>query len=357
MKKKFTIIGGGVAGLSAAIRLAELGEEPLLIEGGSYPSHKVCGEFLSPECLSILQRWEVQTIPIPEVIIRTPKTHFSFPFPSPAGGLSHFRLDPALAAYATRKGATIKTETQVTSFIPKDTPQGSHLITLSNGEVVQSCHTIIATGRIPSYSVAKPEIAYVGFKAHFKDLSSSGKLEMFSFPKAYLGLSPVEGNTYNVACLAKLEAVQRDKDPQSFINHLISSCPELCHRLTDSKKLFATWMTASVPDFGIKKTPDWLDTYFIGDASVTIPPASGSGLSMAIIGGCLAAEHAVRHLSKEFKHLWKKRCASQLFWAKLLHQLMLNPHYGNPFLRLSQHFPILCKKAFALTRQPALYPL
>src|SRR5579872_2397798 len=44
------IVGGGPAGCSAAITLAAQGATVVLFESKTYPHHKVCGEFLSPEC-------------------------------------------------------------------------------------------------------------------------------------------------------------------------------------------------------------------------------------------------------------------------------------------------------------------
>src|SRR5512147_165160 len=48
------VVGGGPAGISAAITLAQRGVRVVLFEAKSYPHHKVCGEFLSPECLYLL---------------------------------------------------------------------------------------------------------------------------------------------------------------------------------------------------------------------------------------------------------------------------------------------------------------
>ena len=48
------IIGGGPAGTSAAISAARLGASVLLLERGRLPRHKVCGEFVSAESLSLL---------------------------------------------------------------------------------------------------------------------------------------------------------------------------------------------------------------------------------------------------------------------------------------------------------------
>ena len=45
------IVGGGPAGTSAAIRLASGGAHVLLAEQKKFPRAKLCGEFISPECL------------------------------------------------------------------------------------------------------------------------------------------------------------------------------------------------------------------------------------------------------------------------------------------------------------------
>src|SRR3984957_3462655 len=150
MKTKFAIIGGGIAGLCAAIRLTELGEEPLLIEGGSYPTHKICGEFLSPECIKYLYDWNIHQMSIPKVVLRTFSSSLTFSFSTHAGGMSHLQLDPALANYATKHGAKFRINTQVKGFQPKRNSNDTHLIQLANGETLEVSHVIIATGRIPS---------------------------------------------------------------------------------------------------------------------------------------------------------------------------------------------------------------
>src|SRR5450631_2853275 len=49
------IIGGGPAGTSAAISAVRQGARVLLLERGRFPRHKVCGEFVSAESLSLLK--------------------------------------------------------------------------------------------------------------------------------------------------------------------------------------------------------------------------------------------------------------------------------------------------------------
>ena len=50
------IVGGGPAGSSAAIHLARAGGRVLLAEQRRFPRAKLCGEFISPECLGHFAR-------------------------------------------------------------------------------------------------------------------------------------------------------------------------------------------------------------------------------------------------------------------------------------------------------------
>src|SRR6266699_7244502 len=50
------IAGAGPAGTSAAIHLALRGARVLLVEEKKFPRAKLCGEFISPECLTHFKR-------------------------------------------------------------------------------------------------------------------------------------------------------------------------------------------------------------------------------------------------------------------------------------------------------------
>src|SRR5258708_3517175 len=49
------ILGGGPAGSSAAIAARQEGRDVCLIEKSKFPRHKVCGEFLTPEIVPLLE--------------------------------------------------------------------------------------------------------------------------------------------------------------------------------------------------------------------------------------------------------------------------------------------------------------
>ena len=55
-KTEILIIGGGLAGLTAALHLNKVGLNVTLIEKDTYPHHKVCGEYISFESYDFLDR-------------------------------------------------------------------------------------------------------------------------------------------------------------------------------------------------------------------------------------------------------------------------------------------------------------
>jgi flavin-dependent dehydrogenase len=55
-REKILIVGAGPAGAAAAIRLAQDGFQVTLVEREKFPRRKLCGEFISPECLLHFRR-------------------------------------------------------------------------------------------------------------------------------------------------------------------------------------------------------------------------------------------------------------------------------------------------------------
>lgn len=350
----YVILGGGVAGLCAARHLLELGVHPLVIEGGGYPTHKVCGEFISPSSLPLLNQWDIHPVPIHHVELHAKKKELSFSFHQHAGSLSHLTLDMQLARQITDRGASLLTQTKVLNFTPPMHERDFHSLYLSTGEKIFAKCLLIATGRIPGYSSTIFEPRYIGLKTHFSGLQLNSTLYMFSFKGAYLGLSPVENGFANLACLSRIELFRQFSSPDVFIDFLIGSHPKLRELLDSGIKMKSGWMMAPIPEFGLRSVPDWPQTYWIGDAAGTIPPASGNGLSLAIASGYLAAEFAVKNQAHSFRQTWTKRSSLQIKLAKGLHRLFLNPSLGSGVLSLLNYFPSIPQKIFTMTRDQAV---
>src|SRR5205085_1573421 len=113
------IIGGGLAGLSSSIELAELGHSVILFEKEQYPFHRVCGEYISMESWDYLKRLGIDLPELHVPIITTLRLSNvrgrTLTQPLPLGGftISRYILDAALANCAKAAGVTICQATRV----------------------------------------------------------------------------------------------------------------------------------------------------------------------------------------------------------------------------------------------------
>jgi flavin-dependent dehydrogenase len=92
----------------AAIAARRRGARVRVFEKTAFPRHKVCGEFLSPEILAVLQRAECadEFLRLRPAAIRYMELHFGsrvvrHALPQPAYGLSRHALDQLLLDKAT----------------------------------------------------------------------------------------------------------------------------------------------------------------------------------------------------------------------------------------------------------------
>lgn len=340
--RRFIIIGGGVAGLAVACRLVDHGIQPLILEGSSFPAHKVCGEFFSPECLPQLSQWGItfdQTID--KALFITKGTSLVLSFDRPAGSMSHLKFDAKLLAYALKKGAEFLPQERVLNVNPLN--GGFQVITEKHG-ILPCSHLFIAAGRLPFFP-SKNKAIYQGAKAYFTHLNLQSPLMMFSFKRCYAGISEVDTGVYNVAMLSSRKSLPS-------LEQLASENLEFARVFENGKMVFPTWMTASIPPFGIKRNPFFHNAFFIGDAQNTIPPASGAGLSLSIASGILSADYAIKDDALGFQKEWQKKHYIRLKAAKLLHQCLLRPFLFKTFCQTGNLFPNLDKKLFNLTREP-----
>lgn len=348
---EYVIVGGGLAGLCAAKRLIELGCRPLVIEAGDFPSHKVCGEFISPHALTILKSWDLHPLPIDRIRLHASLRNLEFILPKPAGSLSHLTLDSELAQQIVKAGGSVLTKTSVLNLSPSVDSEGLHTLSLSSGEKISARHLFIAVGKLAGQNDAAQKKIYYGFKAHFTCRDFLPHLNMYLFPGAYLGAVPVENHRVNIACLARADHVEKESSPQIFMDALIKSHPHLSELLQFAHPVFDQWMVVKAPKFGQRQTPNWPRTYWIGDAQGAIPPASGNGLSLAIASGRLAAECAVKDDPDGFREIWNRDYSSFYRVGKCLNSLFLSPFWSGKALYLGQKFPILATTLFEKSRQ------
>ena len=358
------IIGGGIAGLSAANHLVDVGLRPLLIEMGSYPHHKVCGEFFSPECVSALERWGVQfATTITKARFVTGKAELRFDLPAHPLGLSRFAIDLVLATRVRDRGGIVVENTNVFSLkAPADLGNDYFEISLASGEVVRAQQVIIATGRHSAFAQKHWQpfpvgpTKYLGIKMHFTNLDVDNWVELYITQGAYLGVSMVENGTTNVACLAQTARVQQAGGPEKFMQQLLAdrtSSPLLAQRFAKATPVFERWVTCGAPPFGTRKVPHIPGMYFAGDVYGAISPLCGDGLAMAATSGIMAADFLARSDWAGFHRGWKARYHRRLWVGGLLQHALLSPKLARCIIKIGATIPLLPKLMFRLTRERA----
>lgn len=306
------IAGGGPAGSSAAIRLARQGLAVLLLEQKKFPRAKLCGEFISPECVNHFEQLGVaENIFAAKGATLTETSFYSrrgkkvtvpshwFENNRTAIGLSRAEMDQVLLQAAKHAGVTVFEEAQVTDLILEDHHVCGVRVRLAERTNHYRAHlTIDATGRaralarkIDKQQRQQPRAKLVAFKAHLEDAQvEPGVCEIYSYPGGYGGLSNIEGSLSNLCFIAAASDVRHcGSDPDAVLRGTVLRNARA--RLTLAGAKFSTpWLSVALESFGRHKLVPAAGLLLIGDAAAFIDPFTGSGMLMALESGAVVAK-------------------------------------------------------------------
>ncbi|MBT8319401.1 MAG: FAD-dependent monooxygenase, partial [Gramella sp.] len=198
------IIGGGLAGLTAAIDLCKRGIEVILFEKENYPHHKVCGEYLSNEILPYLRSLDIDLNSLHPVQIN--KLLYS----SNSGdmincglklggiGISRFALDHHLYNIALSKGCKI-VNTAVNKVLFRD---NSFKVFTKENQEYKANFVLGAFGKRSNIDKALDrkffgnQSSWLAVKAHYRnDNYPEDLVSLHNFQGGYCGLSRTELDT------------------------------------------------------------------------------------------------------------------------------------------------------------------
>lgn len=314
------IAGGGPAGTSAAIHLATQGARVLLVEQKRFPRPKLCGEFISPECLPHFERLQVATQMISAGAATLTQTVFysrkgrSVNVPNEwfcangrALGLSRAEMDQKLLERAKSAGALVFEDTHASELIvDRGRVRGLRVKCGNKIKDHLALVTVDATGRTRALarkldSRRKPEHNHryrlVAFKAHLENTQEQeGACEIYFYPGGYGGLSSVEGGASNFCFIASAKEVRRcGSDPQAVIRQTVLQNRRAAYTLACARAR-TEWLSVSLESFGRRKLVPAEGLLTIGDAAAFIDPFSGSGMLFALESGELAAQTITNQL-------------------------------------------------------------
>lgn len=357
------VIGGGLAGCSAAITLTRRGHRVLLLEAGTYPQPKVCGEFLSPEVVALFDQAgflphlrRLNPVTIRTVRITAPdEREWCGTFPTPGLGVSRFALDHALVHYATALGVTVVTGTRVTK-IDGDLERGFTLTAQTAGETRQfhGRGAVAAYGkrsnldRVLNRPFFRDRAPYIGLKQHFMGAPLPEHLDLHVFRGGYCGISHVEAGRTNVCLLVEGAVFQAaGSNIERFVEWMCGENRALGRWLRDATPLYPDWLSIGQVTLSAKTLTEG-DLLLTGDAAGMIAPLAGDGMAMAVHGGTLAAAALHRYLTGEqdaaamkqsYTRTWQRTFRNRLRLGRALQSALVRPRVLSHGLRLMNGFP------------------
>jgi menaquinone-9 beta-reductase len=321
------IAGGGPAGSAAAITAARKGARVLLLEKGSFPRHKVCGEFVSPESLrllaSLLEGDQFAALPqITSARIFIDAKELAIPVSPPARSIPRYDLDSALLAAASKAGATVREDTSARLVLP------GKLFTITVETTTLKAKAVInASGRWSQLTRFKASDTgkWIGLKAHFVEAAPPPSVDLYFFPGGYCGVQPVSDNAVNACAMVRADCA-------TSLQHVFALHSALWRRSRDWEQQFATVSTSAL-HFRRPQTDD-RGMLLAGDSAGFIDPFVGDGISLALHSGVLAAETllpffagktSLREVQQRYGARYRKQLAPALRNAARLRRLLSAP--------------------------------
>ncbi|MGQ7947718.1 NAD(P)/FAD-dependent oxidoreductase [Flavobacterium sp. WC2509] len=356
LSKGITIVGGGLAGLTAAIHLSKIGLKVILIEKNEYPKHKVCGEYISNEILPYLN-WlslnisELNPTQITKLEFSTSAGEMiQCDLPLGGFGISRYALDDFLYKKAIQNGCEIIQDTVNDIVFENEI----FTVSTSNNRIITSGIVIGAFGKRSNLDQKlkreffKKKSHWLAVKSHYSGEYPNQLVGLHNFEGGYCGVSKVENNIINICYLASYASFKKYKNIKDFQNHIVAKNPHLKLIFDNTKMLFEAPLSISHISFD-KKTLIENHILMIGDTAGLIHPLCGNGMAMAIHSAKIVSELIEKvhknqiksrsKLEKKYSNEWKINFEKRLIFGRILAFLLQKKMICTIFTKIMIKFP------------------
>lgn len=352
------IIGGGLAGLTAAIHLSSLGFQVTVFEKNEYPKHKVCGEYISNEVLPYL-KWlgldfeSLEPTHINRLQFSTATgKNISAKLPLGGFGISRFALDNYLVKKAVSNGCKV-IQKAVENIVFED---DSFTVETSDSLKFKSKIVLGAFGKRSSIDqkmqrhFIRQKSPWLAVKAHYTGNFPNDLVGLHNFKGGYCGVSKVENDKVNICYLADYDTFKKYKNTEDYQKKVITQNPNLKAIFDTMTMVYEKPLTISQISFAKKEAVE-NHILMIGDTAGLIHPLCGNGMAMAIHSAKIASELVAEYLNKQLRSRdylekmytreWNHNFRHRLKAGRRLASLLQNQKLSEIVLRIFTIFPFL----------------
>lgn len=369
------IVGAGPAGSSAAIRFALDGQRVLLVEAKRFPREKLCGEFISPECLEYFAELGITEMMSAAGGVELVRTVFysrsgrSVEVPSEwfggasnALGLSRAEMDRLLLERARDLGVDVREENHASALSDNGSVIG---VRLKSGDArtveIRAELTIDATGRSRVLarqtekergSVSHSRSPFVAFKTHLVDADvPDNDCEIYAYSGGYGGASRVENGRHNLCFIVKSETAKKYRSDAERVMREHVFANQRAKDSLENARVIEPWLAVPIASYGRFDLAPLSGLLTIGDAAAFIDPFTGSGILMALRSAKIVADAILNNRTSSFAEIAAeyKRSHAAAFARRLRISSILRHAAYRPMLAESVIF-LLSKSSFARHR-------
>jgi len=332
------IVGGGPAGLAAAIAARRRGFNVIVADGAVPPIDKPCGEGLMPDGVEALRKLEI-SIP-PEHSHRFRGIRFlssglavDARFPRGVGiGVRRLTLHRLLIAAAERFGITLLWQTPVTGL----DREGVHL----RNEVVRCRWVVGADGGqsltrqwagLDKYLCDRTRFA---FRRHYHLVPWSDCMEIHWGPGCQIYVTPIAADEICVALVSR--------NPRLRLDEALMAFPDLQKRLHSAPRTSAERGAMSVTRKlrGVFRER----VVLIGDASGAVDSITGEGLCLSFRQAEVLADCLVTGSLDRYQRIHRRLARRAVIMARLMLTLDWKPAFRQRVMRALNSDPGLFRR-------------
>ena len=379
------IVGGGPAGATSAVLLAEAGWRVAVVEKAPFPRRKVCGEFISETSWPLLQQLGVAG---PLLMIAGPRIRRVGLYAAKAmvtaelgsttrraqnGGraVGREQFDTLLLQHAAA-GAEVWQPCALSQFVDNDGRYECTIVKKGTGQtyilrsrIIIAAHGSWESGPLPTQDLRRPSrpADMFGFKARFTGSALPQDLmPLLAFPGGYGGMVQTSGGHVSLSCCIRRDQLEdcRRKWPdvragEAVLLHIESSCMGVALALS-AATLDGVWLSSGPLRTGIRSFGR--DGIFaVGNAAAEAHPIVAEGISIAIQSAALlcdqlsahpelrSAEAASARLLKgvrdEYERAWRDNFSRRLLVAAAFAHIFMRPVSTRIAATLLEVFPKL----------------